>query len=43
MNTENNLKYIKEKLIPNLEPNSVVVVDNALHRNTLGETIPTAA
>ena len=43
MNTENYVKYIKEKLIPNLEPNSVVVIDNAPYHNTLGQPIPTAA
>lgn len=34
MNSENYLKWLKQQLIPNLPPNSVVVVDNASYHNT---------
>jgi hypothetical protein len=29
MNGENCIRWLKEKLIPNLEPNSVLMIDNA--------------
>lgn len=40
MNTENYTKWLQTQLIPNLEPNSVVVVDNAAYHNTLHNPAP---
>lgn len=42
MNTENYLKWLKEKLIPNLPNDAVVVLDNAAYHNTSSEKIPTS-
>jgi hypothetical protein len=40
MNHKNNTKWLQEKLIPNLEPNSVVVIDNASYHNVTVEPNP---
>lgn len=41
MNSVNYVKWLKEKLIPNLPPNSIVVMDNASYHNVLLEKQPT--
>ncbi|XP_034837857.2 uncharacterized protein [Maniola hyperantus] len=33
MNSENFTKWLKEKLVPNIPPNSIIVMDNASHHN----------
>lgn len=40
MNFDNYTKWVKERLIPNLKPKSVVVIDNAPYHNVLEEKIP---
>lgn len=40
MNFDNYEKWVKEKLLPNLPPRSVVVFDNAPYHNVQVETIP---
>jgi hypothetical protein len=40
MNDKNYTKWLQEKLIPNLEPNSVVVIDNASYHNVTVEPNP---
>jgi transposase len=40
MNHKNYTKWLQEKLIPNLELNSVVVIDNALYHNLTVEPNP---
>lgn len=40
MNATNFEKWLREKLIPNLEPNSVIVVDNAPYHNVQIEKTP---
>jgi transposase len=42
MNFQNYEKWLREKLIPNLPPNSVVVIDNAPYHNVLLERTPTS-
>ncbi|CAH2089019.1 unnamed protein product [Euphydryas editha] len=42
MNTENYLKLLQEKLIPNLPNHAVVVMDNAAYHNTSSGKIPTS-
>lgn len=41
MNTETFTKWVEEKLIPNLEPNSVVIIDNASYHNAVENRLPT--
>lgn len=41
MNQTNYEKWIKEKLIPNLQPRSVIVVDNAAYHNVKVDKVPT--
>ena len=43
MNGENFEKWLKEKLIPNLPPNSVIVTDNASYHNVQVDRAPTSA
>lgn len=43
MNNENFIKWLKEKLIPNLPHNSTVVMDNAAYHNTQCSKIPTSS
>lgn len=43
MNHKNHVKWFKEKLIPNLEPNSVIVIDNASYHNVSVDPNPTSA
>lgn len=43
MNFENYKRWITEKLIPNLEPRSVVVIDNASYHNKILNPAPTSA
>jgi transposase len=43
MNHKNYVKWLKEKLLPNLERNSVLVVDNASYHNVCTEPNPTFA
>ena len=43
MNFENYEKWVTEKLIPNLPPRSVVVIDNAPYHNKQKEKCPTSA
>lgn len=40
MNNENFKKWITEKLIPNLPPNSVIIMDNAPYHSVLQEKVP---
>jgi predicted O-methyltransferase YrrM len=40
INHTNYTKWLQEKLIPNLEPNSVVVIDNASYHNVTVEPNP---
>lgn len=42
MNYENYSKWIQTQLIPNLKPNSVVVVDNAPYHNSIQNRAPTS-
>ncbi|KAL0829626.1 hypothetical protein ABMA28_003132 [Loxostege sticticalis] len=42
MNTNNNEQWLRTKLIPNLPPNSVVVVDNASYYNKQLDVAPTS-
>lgn len=41
MNSENFMKWVKEKLLPNIPPNSVLVVDNAPYHNVQSDKCPT--
>jgi hypothetical protein len=41
MTGENCIHWLKEKLIPNLEPNSVLVTDNASYHNIQRDKAPT--
>lgn len=43
MNHKNYMKWLKEKLVPNLAPNSVLVIDNASYHNVTVEPNPTFA
>lgn len=43
MNSENYEKWLKEKLIPNLPPNSIVVTDNAPYHNKQIDKAPTSS
>lgn len=40
MNKENYEKWLQDKLIPNLQPNSVFVIDNASYHSTLEDRAP---
>ncbi|RVE44176.1 hypothetical protein evm_011170 [Chilo suppressalis] len=42
MNASNYLKWIKEKLVPSLPPQSVLVVDNASYYNVVSDPVPTS-
>lgn len=42
MNNKNYMKWAKEKLLPNLKPNSVIVVDNAPYHNVEEDRAPTS-
>ena len=42
MNHKNYFKWLNEKLIPNLPPNSVLVIDNASYHNVTVEPNPTS-
>jgi hypothetical protein len=42
MNFQNYEKWLREKLIPNLPPNSVIIIDNAPFHNVLLEQTPTS-
>jgi hypothetical protein len=42
MNSENCIRWLKEKLIPNLQPNSVLVIDSAPYYNTQEDKAPTS-
>ena len=43
MNFNNIFKWLQEKLIPNLEPNSVLILDNAAYHNMQYDKCPTSA
>lgn len=43
MSYENYVKWLNEKLLPNLPARSVIVLDNASYHNTRAEKIPTSA
>lgn len=43
MNQHNFMKWLSEKLIPNLPPNSVLVLDNASYHNVQVDRCPTTA
>lgn len=43
MNFENYWKWLTEKLLPNLEPRSVIVIDNASYHNKCLNPAPTSA
>ena len=43
MNFNNFFKWLQEKLIPNLEPNSVLILDNAAYHNVQYDKSPTSA
>ncbi|XP_072933654.1 uncharacterized protein [Epargyreus clarus] len=40
MDTKNFVKWLNEKLLPNLPPNGIVVIDNAPYHSTQSEKIP---
>lgn len=40
MDTKNFVKWLNEKLLPNLPPNGIVVIDNAPYHSTQAEKIP---
>lgn len=42
MNTNNYIKWLEEKLIPNIPEDSVIVMDNAAYHNTRLEKLPTS-
>jgi hypothetical protein len=42
INGENYICWLKEKLVPNLEPNSVLVTDNAPYHNVQKNKVPTS-
>jgi transposase len=42
INNENNIRWLNEKLIPNLPPSSVIVLDNASYHNVQGSPAPTS-
>ena len=41
MNKENFIKWLTEKLLPNIQDNSVVVLDNAPYHSSLADKVPT--
>lgn len=41
MSYDNYVKWLNEKLLPNLPPRSVIVLDNAFYHNTRAEKLPT--
>ncbi|XP_054276557.1 uncharacterized protein LOC128995564 [Macrosteles quadrilineatus] len=41
MNTVNYEKWVQEKLLPNLKPRSVIIIDNASYHNVTLDKIPT--
>lgn len=41
MNTELFTKWVEENLIPNLEPNTIVILDNASYHNAMVNRLPT--
>lgn len=43
MNSDNYFKWLQEKLIPNLPPQSVVVMDNAAYHNAQINKVPTSS
>ena len=43
MNSENFTHWLQTQLIPNLPPNSVLVVDNASYHNTQDDKRPTTS
>jgi hypothetical protein len=43
MNSDNYLRWVQEKQIPNLPKNSVFVIDNAAYHNVLSEKCPTSS
>uniref|UniRef100_A0A6P7H944 Uncharacterized protein LOC114348897 n=1 Tax=Diabrotica virgifera virgifera TaxID=50390 RepID=A0A6P7H944_DIAVI len=43
MNHQNYMKWLKDKLLPNLPCNSVLVIDNAAYHNVTLEKCPTSA
>lgn len=43
MSYDNYVKWLDEKLLPNLPPRSVIVLDNASYHNTRAEKLPTYA
>lgn len=43
MNFDNFYKWLSEKLIPNLQPNSVIVLDNAPYHNKVLNLAPTSS
>ncbi|XP_072403288.1 uncharacterized protein [Diabrotica undecimpunctata] len=43
MNHQNYIKWLKDKLLPNLPSNSVLVIDNASYHNVTLEKCPTSA
>lgn len=43
MSHDNYIKWLNEKLLPNLPEGSVIVLDNASYHNTRAEKIPTSA
>ena len=43
MNRENFMRWLNERLLPNLPPNSVLVVDNAPYHNRQEDKCPTTA
>ncbi|XP_072377997.1 uncharacterized protein [Diabrotica undecimpunctata] len=43
MNHQNYMKWLKDKLLPNLPSNSVLVIDNASYHNVTLEKCPTSA
>lgn len=41
MNRENFTKWLDEKLLPNIPPNSVIVLDNAPYHSVVDDKVPT--
>ena len=43
MNTEHNMEWFTQQLLPNLPPDSVIIVDNATYNNKDKDKAPTTA
>ena len=41
MNSTHFLEWFEKQLIPNIPPNSIIILDNAKYHNTVVEKVPT--